>query len=314
MKVEIDWDTIHRLTTLYHEHIQGNCEYFTYEHGTNIKYDKINGFVDDRCEEQILISNNIVERVYPYLSILADHLLKGIFKMSTPNGPIFLRIRKGSDINTIEDLAQEGSIGVIKSLKNYDPEKKRNHTTRENHIINFIRCNAAGAMTSSAYNKTLIRIPTWFQSKKVTWESKGRDAAIAMMGEGGFVDNNYSSKGAYNGVRSNVVSIDELAFRDSKKGNWQERYLSDEILANPEEQLGIKLCEQKIKELLDTFPEKERGVIRMRFGFNGREYTLKEIGEIYEFTGERIRQIEKKVLKGLSKLYRAKYLKPFHSS
>lgn len=295
MKVEIDWDTIHRLTTLYHEHIQGNCEYFIHKHGTNIEYDEKKRFLveDDRCEEQILISNNIVEGVYPYLSILADHLLKGIFKMFTPYGPIFLRIRKGSGINTIEDLAQEGSIGVIKSLKNYDPKRKRNHTTRENHIINFIRCNATGAMTSSAYNKTLIRIPTWFQSKKVIWEGKGRDAAIAMMG--GFVDNDHSTK-EYDSMYSNVVSIDEPAFRDSKKGNWQERYLSDEILANPEEQLEIKLCEQKIRELLDTFPEKERGVIRMRFGFNGKEYTLKEIGEIYELTIERIRKIEEKAL------------------
>lgn len=51
--------------------------------------------------------------------------------------------------------------------------------------------------------------------------------------------------------------------------------------------------------MLGTLPEKEREVIKLRFGFDGKEYTLEEIGELYELTRERIRQIESKALKRL---------------
>lgn len=54
---------------------------------------------------------------------------------------------------------------------------------------------------------------------------------------------------------------------------------------------------EAVYKILDTLPERERGIISLRFGLdNKKPMSLKEVGEIYNLTKERIRQIEKKVL------------------
>ncbi len=58
-----------------------------------------------------------------------------------------------------------------------------------------------------------------------------------------------------------------------------------------------KALRNSVEKILATLPEKERGIIRLRFGLDSNEQmSLKEVGEIYHLTKERIRQIEKKVL------------------
>ena len=55
-----------------------------------------------------------------------------------------------------------------------------------------------------------------------------------------------------------------------------------------------------VQKILGTLSEKERGIITLRFGLNNNKaLSLKEVGEIYNLTKERIRQIEKKVLNNL---------------
>ena len=55
-----------------------------------------------------------------------------------------------------------------------------------------------------------------------------------------------------------------------------------------------------INEILATLTDKESEIVQYRFGLNGRSpLSLKEIGDRYKLTKERIRQIEKKALKRL---------------
>ena len=67
-----------------------------------------------------------------------------------------------------------------------------------------------------------------------------------------------------------------------------------------EEILGRISREERIEELLSVLTPKEREVIRLRFGLDGKEgRTLREIGEIFNLTRERIRQIETEALRKL---------------
>ena len=59
---------------------------------------------------------------------------------------------------------------------------------------------------------------------------------------------------------------------------------------------------------LDILLEKEKEVIKLRFGFYGEIYTLQEIADIYGVTRERVRQIEAKCLK---KLYEKSQIQDF---
>jgi len=67
----------------------------------------------------------------------------------------------------------------------------------------------------------------------------------------------------------------------------------------PDEVLAEKQAVVEIGNLLDGLTPRQAKVLRLRFGFNCHEFTLEEIGNIFELTRERIRQIEKKALSKL---------------
>lgn len=72
------------------------------------------------------------------------------------------------------------------------------------------------------------------------------------------------------------------------------------------------LLKKAISEVLESLTEKEKDVIMHRFGFiNNRIYTLEEVGEKYNVTRERIRQIEAKAIRKLSHSTRKKRLHKF---
>lgn len=100
---------------------------------------------------------------------------------------------------------------------------------------------------------------------------------------------------------------------------------SEELLSN-EIDLSILPCETNLYELasqselvriistvIDTLTPKEQIIIRMRYGFYGREpNTLEEVGQMFGVTRERIRQIEKKCIRKLRHPSRAKLIKDFY--
>jgi RNA polymerase primary sigma factor len=90
-------------------------------------------------------------------------------------------------------------------------------------------------------------------------------------------------------------------------------FIEDTSIPNPEEIISRKILRQKILEVLDTLTPKEKEVLIYRFGLNedGVEYTLEQVGKMFNVTRERIRQIETKAIKKLRHPMRAKYLKDF---
>ena len=72
------------------------------------------------------------------------------------------------------------------------------------------------------------------------------------------------------------------------------------------------MLQDQINEVLKTLTPRERDVIRLRFGLvDGRPHTLEEVGEHFEITRERIRQIEAKALRKLRHPSRCKPLKDY---
>ena len=67
----------------------------------------------------------------------------------------------------------------------------------------------------------------------------------------------------------------------------------------PDEVLAEQQTALEIETLLDGLTPRQKKVLRLRFGFNCHEHTLEEIGNIFEITRERIRQIEQAALRKL---------------
>jgi RNA polymerase primary sigma factor len=75
--------------------------------------------------------------------------------------------------------------------------------------------------------------------------------------------------------------------------------------------IGINLSGQT-QEVLESLTERETKVLKLRFGIgDGRDHTLEEVGQQFEVTRERIRQIEAKALRKLRHPTRSKKLKSF---
>jgi RNA polymerase primary sigma factor len=86
---------------------------------------------------------------------------------------------------------------------------------------------------------------------------------------------------------------------DSELGD----FVADEATMSPFEQASVTLRRENLQRALNALPMREREVIEMRFGLTGkRPCTLEEVGQAFNVTRERIRQIENHTLKKLELL------------
>ena len=77
----------------------------------------------------------------------------------------------------------------------------------------------------------------------------------------------------------------------------------------------LGLSTERIREPFKNLTEREKNVLRLRFGIDSvKDHTLGKVGEIFEVTRERIRQIEAKALRKLRSPTRSKLLKSFYES
>jgi RNA polymerase primary sigma factor len=95
-----------------------------------------------------------------------------------------------------------------------------------------------------------------------------------------------------------------VASLDRPVGESQETSFGD-LLASagpgPEEEVQVALTQEALRRALDQLPEREREVVRLRYGIDGEEPApLREIGERLGVTPERVRQIESSALAKLA--------------
>ncbi len=89
-------------------------------------------------------------------------------------------------------------------------------------------------------------------------------------------------------------------------------YIEDSRYKQPDDYIIDKSLKDEIQKLLSTLSGKEADIIEQRFGLNGETpQSLKEIGDKYNLTKERIRQIEKKAIERLKHFSRSQYLEAY---
>ena len=89
-------------------------------------------------------------------------------------------------------------------------------------------------------------------------------------------------------------------------------FLEDTAADSPAEATGYSILKDKMNEVLSTLTDREREVLKQRFGLvDGKPKTLEEVGVQFNVTRERIRQIEAKALRKMRHPTRSKQLKAF---
>jgi RNA polymerase primary sigma factor len=95
---------------------------------------------------------------------------------------------------------------------------------------------------------------------------------------------------------------------DSRLGD----FIEDKAIISPSEAVIKQGLQDQTRDVLNTLTPREEKVLRMRFGIGEKsDHTLEEVGQDFDVTRERIRQIEAKALRKLRHVSRAKKLKIF---
>jgi RNA polymerase primary sigma factor len=91
------------------------------------------------------------------------------------------------------------------------------------------------------------------------------------------------------------------------------KFIEDKNAISPDEDVMKHNLREVTNSALQSLSPREQEIVRMRYGLNetGKEYTLQEVGEIFQVTRERIRQIEEKALLKLRSPYRSNKLREF---
>jgi RNA polymerase primary sigma factor len=96
--------------------------------------------------------------------------------------------------------------------------------------------------------------------------------------------------------------------KDSRLGD----FIEDKEAISPQEAAISSNMARQTQKVLSTLNKREEKILRMRFGIGEKhEHTLEEVGQYFELTRERIRQIEDKALRELRHSSRADKLKSF---
>ncbi len=211
----------------------------------------------------------------------------------------------------LDDLIQEGKMGLIKAAQKFDVEKGFTFLT---YAEDWIRQHVTRSIVNEGYT---IRIPVhMFEriSKIVKMErycciEDVRDRIAFLSEETGF------SPGEVLECLRLKEQLFSLVMLSQFVGDDED---SELVTFIPDEQKGVdelvidNLMADEIERVLETLTPREKKIIRLRFGLeDGRVYTLEEVGHVFDVTRERIRQIESKGLKKLRHPSRSKRLKDF---
>ena len=209
------------------------------------------------------------------------------------------------------DLIQEGNIGLIKAVDKFEWRQGFKFST---YATWWIRQAITRAIADQART---IRIPVHMfdtisrltrTTREMTQEI-GREPSHEELAER--LDIPVVKVRQILKIAQQPVSLETPV--DEEDGSHLGDFIQDKTIVHPADAIISESLREMTSEVLKSLTPREEKVLKMRFGLcsNGNEHTLEEVGQYFDVTRERVRQIEAKALNKLRQSARSRKLMPF---
>ncbi|MFO7924760.1 MAG: RNA polymerase sigma factor RpoD/SigA [Bacteroidales bacterium] len=211
---------------------------------------------------------------------------------------------------SLPDLINEGNLGLIKAAQRFDETRGFKFIS---YAVWWIRQSILQALAEQA---RIVRLPLnkigyinkinrTFSELEQKFEREPSILEIAQALELAPKDVKESLK-----TSGRHVSMD-APINPDEEGNMYDVLLADNM-PSPDKGLLNESLRKEIERALSTLTYREANIVRLYFGLNGKHpHTLEEIGEAFNLTRERVRQIKEKAIKRLKHSTRNKILKTY---